>query len=70
MAGERGLISYYSNQKLKNNLIEEKKILTTNLNLIEHEVKMLTDNIDVDYLEILYRKKFMLGKENEIIYLD
>ena len=66
--GERGLISYYENQKIKDRLIQEKKSLIINLNLVEKKNSLLTDVIDIDYLEILYRKKFMLGKSNEKIY--
>ena len=67
--GERGLISYYENQKIKDQLIQEKKSLITNLNLVEKKNSLLTDVIDIDYLEILYRKKFMLGNSNEKIYV-
>jgi len=67
--GERGLISYYENQKIKDQLIQEKKSLIINLNLIEKKNSLLTDVIDIDYLEILYRKKFMLGNSNEKIYV-
>ena len=66
--GERGLISYYENQKIKGQLIQEKKSLIINLNLVEKKNGLLTDVIDIDYLEILYRKKFMLGNSNEKIY--
>ena len=66
--GERGLISYYENQKIKDRLIQEKKSLIINLNLVEKKNSLLTDVIDIDYLEILYRKKFMTGKRNEKIY--
>ena len=67
--GERGLISYYENQKIKDQLIQEKKSLIINLNLVEKKNGLLTDVIDIDYLEILYRKKFMLGNSNEKIYV-
>ena len=67
--GERGLISYYENQKIKDRLIQEKKSLIINLNLVEKKNSLLTDVIDIDYLEILYRKKFMLGNSNEKIYV-
>ena len=67
--GERGLISYFEKQKIKNQLIQEKKSLLHELNFIEKKNSLLTDKIDVDYLETLYRKKFMLGKKNEKIYL-
>ena len=66
--GERGLISYFEKQKIKNQLIQEKKSLLHELNFIEKKNSLLTDIIDVDYLETIYRKKFMLGKKNEKIY--
>ena len=31
---------------------------------------MLTDKIDLDYLEILYREKFMVGKKNEKVFAE
>ena len=66
--GQRGLISYYEKQKIKEQLIVEKKALSIKLAMVENKNMLLTDNIDLDYLEILYRKKFMLGKSNEHIY--
>ena len=66
--GERGLISYYDKQKTKKQLIEEKNSLTIQLALEEKKNNLLTNTIDLDYLEILYREKFMVGKSNEHIY--
>ena len=66
--GERGLISYYEKQKIKKQLIEEKKALSIKLVRAEKKNMLLTDKLDLDYLEILYRKKFMFGKSNEHIY--
>ena len=66
--GERGLISYYEKQKNKEQLIEEKKSLSIKLALVEKKNMLLTDKMDLDYLEILYRQKFMFGKSNEYIY--
>ena len=66
--GQRGLISYYEKQKNKEQLIEEKKALSIKLALVEKKNMLLTDKIDLDYLEILYRQKFMFGKSNEYIY--
>ena len=68
--GERGLISYYKKLTNKQELILEKKLLTSQLNYIEKKNSLLTDKIDLDYLEMLYRKKFMVGKTNEKIYMD
>ena len=67
--GERGLISYYEKQKIKDQLILENKSLEYRLALVEKKNSLLTDVIDIDYLEILYRKKFMFGKVSEKIYV-
>ena len=66
--GERGLISYFEKQKIKEQLLQEQKLLTLRIDSFEKKNSLLTDNIDIDYLEILYRKKFMVGKRNEKIY--
>ena len=68
--GERGLISYYEKQKVKEQLIQGKKTLVAQLNLFDKKIGLLTDRIDVDYLEILYRQKFLVGKANEKIYVN
>tara|TARA_B100000029_G_scaffold508893_1_gene596816 strand:- start:261 stop:584 length:324 start_codon:yes stop_codon:yes gene_type:complete len=68
--GERGIISYYEKQKIKKQLIQEKKLLTTQLNFFEKKIELLTNKVDLDYLEILYRKKFLIGKENEKIFVN
>ena len=68
--GERGLISFYEKKEIKKQLILEKDFLSNKLHLIEKENSLLTDKIDIDYLETLYRKKFMLGKKGEKIYLN
>ena len=66
--GERGLISYFEKQKIKEQLLQEQKLLTLRTDSFEKKNSLLTDSIDIDYLEILYRKKFMAGKRNEKIY--
>ena len=65
--GQRGLISYYEKQKIKQQLIEEEKALSIKLAKVENKNKLLTDKVDLDYLEMLYREKFMVGKPNELI---
>ena len=68
--GERGLISYFEKKNIINNLLREEKILTNKLNLIEKKNSMLTDVIDLDYLETIYREKFMVGKKNEKVFVE
>ena len=67
--GERGLISYFEKQKIKEQLLQEQKLLSLRIDLIEKKNSLLTDIVDIDYLETLYRKKFMVGKPNEKIYI-
>ena len=66
--GERGLISYYEKQQIIEKLSQEKQSLVLQLGSVEKKNNLLTGIIDVDYLETLYRKKFMLGKVNEKVY--
>ena len=68
--GERGLISYFEKQKIKEQLLQEQKLLALRIDLIEKKNSLLTDIVDIDYLETLYRKKFMVGKVNEKIYIS
>ena len=68
--GERGLISYFEKKNIIIKLSEEKISLTKKLNLIEKKNNMLTDVIDLDYLETLYRKKFMVGKVDEKVLVE
>ena len=35
---------------------------------VEKKVSLLSGNVDLDYLEILYRQKFFYGKSNEKVY--
>ena len=70
LEGERGIISYYEKQKIKEQLIQEKKSLITQLNLFEKKINLLTNKINLDYLEVLYRTKFLVGKANEKIYVN
>ena len=66
--GERGLISYYEKQKIKQQMTEEKKSFSIELANVEKKNMLLTNKVDLDYLEMLYREKFMVGTPNEYIY--
>jgi len=68
--GERGLFSYLEKKEIYNQKIQKKSNLITELNDAEKKILLLTENIDLDYLEILYREKFFYGKPNEKIYLN
>ena len=48
----------------------EKQIIINKLDNIRNKNNLLTINVNLDYLEILYRNKFMLGKPNEKIFIN
>ena len=66
--GERGLVSYYKNKQIIEKLNIEKNKLIVNLKSVEKKNILLTEKIDLDYLEMLYREKFVIGKSKEHIY--
>ena len=57
-------------KQIQKQLIQEKDNLTAELNDVEKKILLLSENIDLDYLEILYREKFFYGKANEKVYLN
>ena len=69
LGGDRGLISFLK----KKDIYEELKIEQTELELkiqdLEHKNSLLTENIDLDFIEILIRDKFLFGKEEETTYI-
>ena len=67
--GERGLISYFEKKNFEQQLINKKILLTNNLYFLEKKNQLLINPIDLDYLEILYRKNFVVGKKNEKIFI-
>ena len=69
LGGERGLISYFEKKTILNNLNNEKNIIIKQINDLEKKNSLLTDNLDLDYIEILIRQKFLFGKKGEKIFL-
>ena len=66
--GKRGLLSYLENKKIKKKLVIEKEFLKKKLNKMETFNQLLKKPVDLDYLETLYREKFMVGTPKEKIY--
>ena len=67
--GERGLISYFEKKKIVEDQINLKNELLNKIEDLELKNSLLTDNLDLDYIEILIRKKFLFGKEGEKLYI-
>ncbi len=67
--GERGLISYIQKKDILTDLKSKRiKLEIENKNL-ENKIDILGDNLDLDYVEILIREKFMFGKKDEKIFI-
>ena len=60
IGGERGLISYYEKEKKQKKLIEKKNMLSKKLNEFEKKNKLLSTDLNLDYVETLYREKLKL----------
>ena len=67
--GERGLISYFEKKEQYKNMLNKKNELTIQISGLEHKISLLSDNIDLDYIETLVREKFFFGQKGEKVYL-
>ena len=67
--GERGLVSYFEKKNILNQLKNEKIKLSNKINELEDKNLLLTDNLDLDYIETLIRERFLFGKKDETIYI-
>ena len=69
VSGERGLFSYNEKKELLSNLKNEELALITKIKDMDHKNSLLSDNLDLDYIETLIRERFLFGKEGETIYI-
>tara|TARA_Y100000817_G_C16519006_1_gene394705 strand:+ start:178 stop:483 length:306 start_codon:yes stop_codon:yes gene_type:complete len=67
VGGERGLVSYFEKSNYEKELAEKTLELSSALIEIENKNKLLSKNINIDYLDQLYREKLKFGKKDEII---
>ena len=69
VSGERGLFSYFEKKELLSNLKNEEALLIKKIDDTNHKNSLLSTNLDLDYVEILIRERFLFGKEKETIYI-
>ena len=67
--GERGLFSYLKKKEELNNLINKQLNLEENNKILDLKTYLLSDKIDIDFIEILIRDKFIFGKKGDKIYI-
>ena len=67
--GDRGLISFMEKKDIYERLKNDEITLNSKIEDLEHKNSLLTENIDLDFIEILIREKFLFGKEGETTYI-
>ena len=69
LSGERGLISYFEKKEILANL-KTNEIRSINvIKDLDLKNSLLSDNLDLDYIETLIRERFLYGEKNEQIYI-
>jgi cell division protein DivIC len=69
ISGQRGLISYFEKKQILSSLQIEEVNLNYQINDLDFKNSLLSDNLDLDYIETLIRERFLFGKKNEKIYV-
>ena len=69
MSGERGLVSYLEKKDILAELQIKEVNLLSKIEELEFKNSLLSDNLDLDYVETLIRERFLFGNKNETIYI-
>ena len=69
LEGERGFFSYIKKNKILIKLENKEANLINNIKDLEFKNSLLSDKLDLDYVEVLIREKFLFGKEGETLYI-
>ena len=69
MSGQRGFISYLEKKEILKDLQLKEARLIKNIEDLDFKNSLLSDNLDLDYVETLIRERFLFGKEGEKIYI-
>ena len=69
LGGNRGLFAYLDKKDQFENLLKKKLFLTKEITNLKKINSLIDENLDNDYLEILIRDKFVVGKKGENTYI-
>ena len=69
LSGQRGLISYFEKKQILENLKSEEIRFINQIKDLSFKNSLLSDNLDLDYIETLIRERLLFGKKNEKIYV-
>ena len=69
LSGQRGLISYFEKKEILENLKKENSQIIYQIKDLDFKNSLLSDNLDLDYIETLIIERFLFGKKSEKIYI-
>ena len=69
LSGQRGLISYFEKKRTLNSLKQQESFIIKQIKDLDFKNSLLSDNLDLDYIETLIRERLLFGKKNETIYI-
>ena len=67
--GERGLFSFFKKKEILISLKNNEIILKDKIQDLNLKNSLLSSTLDLDFIEILIREKFLFGKKNETLYI-
>ena len=67
--GEKGLFSQFKKKKTLITLQNKETGILNKIKNLNLKNSLLSDKLDLDYIEILIRKKFLFGKDGETLYI-
>ena len=69
LSGQRGLISYFDKKQHLKELQMKETFIINKIKDLDFKNSLLSDNLDLDYIETLIRERLLFGKESEKIYI-
>ena len=69
LSGQRGLISYFEKKQILKDLKKDENLIKNHVKDLDFKNSLLSDNLDLDYIETLIRERLLFGKKDEKIYL-
>ncbi len=67
IGGDRGMLAYIEKKNHLHKLVQDKKNLKLDIEDLEKKNSLLSEKLDLDYIDILYREKLNFGKKDEIL---
>ena len=69
LSGQRGLISYFEKKQTLKDLKKDENLIVNQIKDLDFKNSLLSDNLDLDYIESLIRERLLYGKKKETIYI-